>query len=326
MLEKIKLMIKKFSVVCLFLLVISSCSVDFDPAGDLLDVPVIYANFNKDQSYHYLRISRTFYQRLDGAEIKNSLYHTDSLDIMLEVFKDGQRVGHPILPELTPLDKEDGIFDSENQLVYRFKNDFVGSSDCYLFINNKVTNSSITAKCQIMDLSEFNSNLTPLLTHLEFTTLEGVFFYHAYELFHYVEVSQTDTLYKQVRFEIGEAINGDLKSGLLLNMDLERIDLLSQLPRYIQKNTEVVRYPLERPIEFRLTIGDQYLYDWRKSFADNQSINSLLSVSNVQGGMGLFTSYADKRLFVQPIVPTFFDKLATDDRTASLNFSNYPWQ
>ena len=112
-----------------------------------------------------------------------------------------------------------------------------------------------------------------------------------------------------------------------MHMSLDRPDYYALLGLKIPINPDVKRWAISRPVEFRILIGDAHLYDWRRSFESaNQRVSYSQSLSNIQGGLGLFTSYDDKSLWWQALMPNWYDKLGQREETKELNFQNHPWQ
>ncbi len=309
------------------LIVINSCTKEFSPEMDLVDKPVVYAILNHRDSKHYIRVSRSFVQAITGETITAPVYDPDSLEVFLEVYRFNQRVGHTVAmtPEL--LDKDTGLFDDKSQLIYWTELDLVGDSECRLTILNRQTGESLSSYCNLFSLQGFRPMLMSNLTRLVFNSLPNVFFYEVNCLFHYVEVSDTDTVFQSVSYPIGTVINGTKEEDQEMSISLERPDWWDFIERHIPVKANVSRYALERPLEFKLLVGDQYLFDYRRSFSGYETvIHTGQSFCNIQGGFGIFSAYDETTLFHQAMLPDWYDKLAVHPQTQALNFANYPWQ
>ncbi len=308
-------------------IIYGSCTKEFSPELDLVDEPVVYAILNHRDSRHYVRISRSFIQPITGQTIVPPVYDPDSLDVFLEVYRFGQRVGYTVVmtPEL--VEKDTGLFESKNQLIYYADIGLVGDSECRLSIFNRQNGKSISSTCNLFSLQGFKPMVMANLTRLDFKSIPEVFFYEVNCLFHFVEVSETDTIFKTISYPVGTIINGSKDAGLEMSISLERPDWWGYLGRHIPVKLGVVRYAFERPLEFRLLVGDQYLFDYRRSFSGNETvIHTGQSFSNIQGGFGIFSAYDETSLFYQAMLPDWYDKLAENPETKGLNFANHPWQ
>jgi len=306
--------------------VLNSCTKEFVPEKNLLDKPVIYAILNHNDLKHYVRVSRSFVQPVTGETITAPVYDPDSLEVFLEVFRYGQRAGHTIImtPEL--VDKDSGIFESRNQLVYSTELDLVEDSECRLTIVDREKGESLSAHCNLFSLQDFKPMIVGNMTRMDFSSLPNVFFYEVSCLFHYVEVSDTDTVFRSISYPVGTVINGTKEDKREMSISLERPYWWDFLGRHIPVQKNITRYALERPLEFRLLVGDQYLYDYRRSFSGDETlIHTGQSFSNVQGGFGIFSAYDDNTIFWQAMLPDWYDKLAVHAQTQALNFVNHPW-
>lgn len=316
-----------FGIITLLIILGCGCTKEFSPELNLVDKPVVYAIFNSDDSKHFIRISRTFIQAINGETIDAPSYNPDSLEVFLEMFRHNQRIGYPIImiPEL--VDKEPGLFRSKDQLIYSAEFDIKGETECRLTILNNQTGESIFSECNLITLDEFKPLFMANFTRIDFKSIENVFFYEASSLFHFVEVSETDTTFMSVSYPNGTVINGLKKAGVPMSLHLESTNWLEKLRDNIQVKPNVRRYAMSHPLEFKLLIGDQFLFDYRRSFSGVETIiHTGQSFSNIQGGFGLFCSYHEKTLFQTPMQAYWYDRLATHPATKDLNFSNKPWE
>ncbi len=314
-------------LVVLLIICTSGCSKEFSPEADLEDKPVVYSIINFHDSKHYVRISRSFIQAISGESISAPVYNPDSLDVFLEVYRFGQKVGYTIFLSPEYVEKDTGRFEADSQLIYSTDVDLVGDSECRLTILNRQNGESYSSSCNVFSLKEFKPLVVSNLTRLNFSSLSGVFFYEVYCFFHYAEVSATDTVFKTVRYPIGTIINCTKEENKEMSISLERPDWWGFLGSHISVDPDVKRYAFERPLEFRILVGDQYLFDYRRSFSGFETmIHTGQSFSNIQGGFGIFCSYDDKTIFFQAMLPNWYDKLAEQAETKELNFLNFPWQ
>ena len=113
-------------LVVLLIICTSGCSKEFSPEADLEDKPVVYSIINFHDSKHYVRISRSFIQAISGESISAPVYNPDSLDVFLEVYRFGQKVGYTIFLSPEYVEKDTGRFEADSQLIYSTDVDLVG--------------------------------------------------------------------------------------------------------------------------------------------------------------------------------------------------------
>ena len=308
------------------LLMSTACQLEFTPELDLEEKTILYGLFNHHDSKHYVRISRSFVRQVSGDPLTAPTFHPDSLEVWLEVYRFNQRVGYPIVmvPEL--LTKEPGMFKRENQLVYSAEVKLIGDSECRILVLNKQSGESISSSCNLFSLQEFKPMFLSNMSRMEFYSLPDVYFYEVTCEFSYVEVTETDTSFQSLTYPVGIIFNGSKEPDLIMSISLNRPDWLNFLVQNIPVRPDVTRYALARPLEYKLLVGDQYLYDYRRSFSGKETVfHTGQSISNIQGGLGIFTAFDKLTLFSLPMLPHWYDKLANYPETKDLNFINYPW-
>lgn len=110
-------------------LLISSCEDDIDFAGDHVETPVLFGLLDKNDSLHYVKITRTFggsNNALEVAQIADSSYFQD-VDIKVEEWASlppnnvNTKVRTWVLKDTILTTKVPGAFYSPNQKVYYFK-------------------------------------------------------------------------------------------------------------------------------------------------------------------------------------------------------------
>jgi len=120
-----------YSILLASLVLITSCEDDIDFSGDHVETPVLFGLLDKNDSLHYVKITRTFggsNNSLEVALIEDSSYFQD-VDIKIEewvslppnnVFT---KVRTWILKDTILTNKVPGAFYSPNQKVYYFQTD-----------------------------------------------------------------------------------------------------------------------------------------------------------------------------------------------------------
>lgn len=118
-----------YSIILSSLVLIASCEDDIDFAGEHVETPVLFGLLDKNDTLHYVKITRTFggsNNSLEVAQIADSSYFQD-VDIKLEEWASlppnnvFSKVRTWVLRDTVLTNKVPGAFYSPNQKVYYFK-------------------------------------------------------------------------------------------------------------------------------------------------------------------------------------------------------------
>lgn len=120
-----------YSILLASLVLITSCEDDIDFAGDHVETPVLFGLLDKNDSLHYVKITRTFggsNNSLEVAQIEDSSYF-QNVDIKIEEWASlppnnvFTKIRTWILKDTVLTNKVPGAFYSPNQKVYYFQTD-----------------------------------------------------------------------------------------------------------------------------------------------------------------------------------------------------------
>ncbi len=118
-----------YSIILTSLVLITSCEDDIDFAGEHVETPVLFGLLDKNDSLHYVKLTRTFggsNNSLEVAQIEDSSYFQDA-EIKIEEWASlppnnvFTKVRTWILKDTVLTNKAPGAFYSPNQKVYYFK-------------------------------------------------------------------------------------------------------------------------------------------------------------------------------------------------------------
>ena len=310
----------------LAILVLPGCSNDFDLFGENEDVPVICAMFNYHDTNNYIRISKTF-QADEAISLRNNnFYNPDSVSLSMEIWENGSRIGNPIKCHYASQIKDTGFFQSLNSNLFSFRKTLIPQKEYRFLFKDLQTGKTATSRCIVPSLKILDAQFNEYYTSVHLNSLPNVYFYRTTCRFHYVEVTDHDTSFLWVDYPGTWSINPAKDSGRDITMPLVRIPYWEFLPEKIPVKEGVTRYALKYPIDYRILIGDEFLFDYLDNNKDGErEFNTLTVSSNISGGLGIFTAYDEKLLLKLPTLETFFDKLSDYPQMAKLNFKNYPW-
>jgi len=322
--ERIFLFVK--SLILVSMISFSGCKEEFSLFGTNEEVPVIFAFLNYHDSVNYIRVSKTT-QPDEGFTQRNSNYYNpDSVAVALEVWNHGTRVGNPVRCYYESVQKDSGFFQSGNSTLYSFRKKLIPGMEYRLFFKDLSTGRAASARCVSPSLEGLHFDFNESFTYVDFSSLPDVYFYRITCRFHYVEVTDHDTSFLWLDYPGSQFINPAKNNERAVSMSLVRIPYWEFLPENIPVKSGVTRYSMKFPIEYRISVGDEFLFDYLQEYREGEGdFNSPLIASNISGGIGLFTAYDEKLVLKLPFQETFFDKLADYPQMTRLNFINYPW-
>jgi hypothetical protein len=319
-------MFVKKMIFCAVVLGICSCNEDLNLFGTNEEVPVIFAFLNYHDTVNYIRISRTIQPDKEFTHRNSNFYNPDSVAVAMEVWNLGTRIGNPVRCYYEPVQKDSGFFQSVNSTLYSFRKRLIPGMEYRLFFKDLASGRTASARCTSPSLAGLHLDFNGWFTYVIFSSLPDVYYYKITCRFHYVEVTDQDTSFLWLDYPGAIFINQAKDQGRSISLPLVRIPYWDFLPENIPVKSGVTRYAMKFPIEYRISVGDEFLFDYIQKYREGEGdFNSPLIASNISGGIGLFTAYDEKLVLKLPFQETFFDKLADYPQMTGLNFINYPW-
>ena len=116
-----KVLVFTISIISLFL---GSCSNDLEINAPWKDVTVVFGLLNKNETTHYIRISKAFLGEGDALQFASQFdslyYNPDLLDVKVYRVYNGVVEDSFLCAAVTDIDKDPGIFSSPSQILYAF--------------------------------------------------------------------------------------------------------------------------------------------------------------------------------------------------------------
>ena len=155
---------KRISLLFLFFCFFS-CQTDFDVNSDWKEITIVYGLLDQNQDVQYIKINKAFLGEGDAlqmASISDSLnYDTLDLEVKINKRKNGNIVDSIFLSP-TILEKDDGIFSTENNIIYATNiseaSEFESGYYYDLEINNNKTGKIVTASTGLISGFKFKSS------------------------------------------------------------------------------------------------------------------------------------------------------------------------
>jgi hypothetical protein len=140
----------------LFSVAFSSCETDFNVNADWEEVTVVFGLLDQSQDRQYIRINKAFLGNESAyvmASVSDSLnYNPDYLEVKIEKLSTSGVVLQSIILTDTIMEKEDGYFATDNNIIYVFDTDnFLNEEKEYLLtVTNKLSGKVITSKTKLI--------------------------------------------------------------------------------------------------------------------------------------------------------------------------------
>jgi len=308
----------------LFCVFFFACETDFEVNSNWKEVPVVYGLLDQSQSHQYIKINKAFIgdNENDAEEIASSNadsvnYYPENLDVKLYKLRDGNFGDFEIIDSIifndTILDKDDGLFSTENNIIYTIPtNAFlhgVNDDDKYyrLSILNNKTSKLVTAQTQLISALNLNIPLNkpmgfyspiptpPFAAPLEKTrtsvnwipSRNGVV-YEIIARIHYTDFFQDDTIANYIDWIQPQIIfNGQQEMVYTFEGDLFVNAIASKIDN---DNSSLIARRLSYA-ELFFTVGSEDLYTY---ISVNEPFEGIVQerpvFSNIENGIGLFAS------------------------------------
>jgi hypothetical protein len=291
----------------LLLLLLFSCKTDFDVIANYKEITVVYGLLNKQDSVHYLRITKAFLgngNALVYAQNPDSSQYGTAINVELVDSKSSNVI---VFDTVTIHDKDTGVFFSPNQQMYMSTARLDSLSTYTLRISNKQTGHEVSSKTDL--IHEFFIQ-TPKQTakkigfprdivtqqKLEWRTAANGKRYQPIIRFYYKETSNlTDTITRMVEWVFSSSTSEGITQGEemwanYMNEDFYRL-CEAQIPYTDAEREAAVKVRLPDHFDVIFTIvGIEF-----STYLDlNGPTTGLLLekpvYSNVTNGIGVFSS------------------------------------
>jgi len=159
---------KSYYLIFFFLIIFSSCETDFDVNANWQDVTIVYGLLDPNEEIQLVKINKAFLGDGDAiqmASIADSTnYNPSNLRVKLYRVKELSFNQYDTLSSVilndTIIDKDDGLFSTEDNIIYTFKKpaSFYNINSLYILeILNLVTGHKVTSETEIINSFSFES-------------------------------------------------------------------------------------------------------------------------------------------------------------------------
>ena len=326
----------------LLALTFASCSTEVDLEAEWEDIPVVYAFLSLQDTAHYVRVQKVFLEpdgnALQIAQNTDSIYYQNAAVEMTNI-----RTGETFLMERVDgadegYPKEEGVFANAPNVLYKVKADeinFQGGDSVRLAINSgeftepsfavtrvlgKIDTSRNPSPSQRIGRLRYNTNLTVTWIPSEEAELFDITF-----IIRYRESADPSTpsefVEKSLEWPIAKGITRSNPDRGRENFMIRGEAFYQFVFLNIPPSDGEIR--LLDGIDLRITAGGVEMLELVELSQANIGITSAQSIpvySNVEGGLGVFTSrYQLERTNIQ-LTQEALDTLQDGIYTRDLNF------
>lgn len=324
----------------LALLLIFGCSTDFPVTTGWKDVTIVYGLLDASDTAQYIKINKAYLDpqtnALQLAQIPDSIYY-DELDVRLEEISNGQTVKS--IP-LTRVDgnlegyvKDSGIFAQSPNYLYKTTEALNTASTYRLIITQPDNGKQTTSTTPVIDnfsvirpTPQIKLNLLPGFKYnISWISARDGKIYALVMRLHYTEYRFSDPAYEATKyadwvlFTSQRSLNTD--GGLNMDFDLDADLFYTWLRSAIPEDDDA--YRRIGHADFLFSVGGEALDTYKQVFLAQQGLTSgqsLPTYTNIQNGLGLFSTRYYKTVSGIPFENRTIDSIACRPQTKHLNF------
>jgi len=319
----------KYLIIFSLIGAIVGCKTDFSVNGEYEERAVVHFLLDQGQEYHFLKLNKTFLgdgNANDFALIADSSDFTN-VDAVVEEFKNGSVIRSWTLQDTLIENKNPGAFyfpeqklyffyadDLDDEAIYRLRIDIENGKHIITGQTELVTGVSINTPTTVTQIgfAEANVPLNGYRTQqVRFTKGTGAVF-NARMDFRYIEETASGNELKTVNWNLGDITAEDISTATG-NISAQG-EFFYQLVRdnVPEVDASIIRRYVEN-FEINVTAGSDDLFTY---MLVNQPSSSLAQnkpeYTNVEGGLGIFSSRVTVTLFREAFNPPNSRALSTN--------------
>ncbi|HUM46056.1 MAG TPA: hypothetical protein PLD84_03945 [Chitinophagales bacterium] len=319
-----------------------SCKTDFDVTSDWEDIAIVYGLLDPTDTAQYIKINKAFLDKsvsaLVIAQNPDSLYY-QNITVQLQQFQNS------VLKKTIDLVKVDGnlegfvkdtgIFANSPNFLYKTAELLDQNSSYHLLITESDNGKVISAVTEIInDFAVLRPTSSQKVNFFPGDNYNGQFvsakdgkIYGLIVRFNYREVNSADPSIftdKYIDWEIfTNKRSNTTAGGQTMDYDISGDGFYSFVNSQLQDDATIYRQALD--FDFMFSVGGETLDTYNQVAIAQQGLTSgniQPEYTNVENGLGLFSSRFYKTIFNVPIDDHTIDTLACSEVTRHLRFEN----
>lgn len=300
-------MIKRIAIALLLIIpfIHNSCKNDIDLLTDYEEKIVCYGILCPDDTAHYVRVSKVFLgegNALLFAQNEDSIQlDPQNMEVRMTRILNGNEMSYWILQPDTSIPREEGIFLWPHQTIYRGVFPVLTDGSTYrLTVTDLRTGYQVNSETEVVrEIVHTNPNVQSFL-NFENTGSIGFYFHtplhgKQYQLtlrFYYDEQFIYDTTEISTRYVdwvIGTTESISDAGNENMNIAVNRTNFINMLANNVEVNPLVRRVSKKIDLIYTSASDDMVTY-MKVQIANNSSSADLPQFTNIENGLGLFTT------------------------------------
>ena len=317
-----------------------SCSNDFELTENWKDIPVVYGLLDQSDSVQYIRVEKAFLDESTSALIlaqnPDSIFYQDISVELQETPIGGAGVGAVYLLDrvdanLEGYAKEDGIFASSPNYVYKLDEPLKENALYRLIINNNATDETVTATTRIAEDFELFSPLEGSTLRMEpgsrltfqWRTQPNSSFFDIALRIHYAEApfnDPTNRTFKSIDWRVATRVKPSTSTDLVL-VRTETKNFYTFMQASLDVDPNIVRTFINADVV--VNAGGEDLLKYIEIGLANSGITgseTLPTYTNLSEGFGIFSTRYTKIVPAYNFSADAKDSLKAGQYTRELNF------
>ncbi|MCS6917762.1 MAG: hypothetical protein RMK52_04730 [Chitinophagales bacterium] len=322
------------------LFLFSACSTDFAVTTDWKDVTVVYGLLDAGDTAQYIKINKAFLDpqtnALQLAQNPDSLYYP-YLDVVLEEISNGQTVKtvplNRVDGNLEGYVKDSGIFASSPNYLYKTTEKLNAASSYRLVITQPDNGKQTTSTSPVVDdfsvirpTPQLKLNLLPGFKYnISWVSARDGKVYALTFRFYYTEFRFSDPSFVEQKFADWVLFTSErapnTSGGVNMDFDLDADLFYSWLRSALPENPDIYRQVGKA--DFLFSVGGEVLDTYKQVFLAQQGLTSgqsLPTYTNIENGLGLFSTRYHKTVAGISFENRTIDSIACLPQTRQLNF------
>ncbi len=334
-----------FSSVLTGTLLVSACSTDLDVIGDYKETMIVYGLLDQAQNMQYVKINKAFLGEGDAfvyAQVKDSVQFVNALTVELRRIKNGAQVGPTIPLVPTNMPKDPGIFYNTDQAnaIYAFSSityPLFTDSEYELTVTNSETGTVVTSSTTLItDITGF-TNPSPLGSTFSFvafgtvpnypfnvvwTSANNAKLYQVILRLNYIDSTLTGNDTNMIEYTLPVKTMENINVATVVTQDMKGRDFYQYIGGTLTDYSGLVKRTALK-VDLLLVAGSENL----STFIDvNKPSTGIIQerpeFTNINNGLGLFSSRLNRPAISRPLDGTSWDSLACGQYTKHLKFVN----
>lgn len=322
-------------ITVLFAVTFTSCKNDLDVTDEWKETMVVYGLLNPADTAQYIKINKAYLGEgnalVMAGEFDSVNYTQNEINAVIEQWNGTTLVQIIQLYKDALLPKDTGVFASPDQILYKTSVPIVQDGSIYkLRIVNENTGKVVTSETPIVQQISVNTpsplqtinlyGFNPFKTKWN-TATEGRK-YEAIVRFHYIEKLIFDTTQQQqkyVDYTLGSFTSSTLDGGEVLEANINPDAFFKNIATKVAVNPNVYYY-FSRLEFIYSAAGENFSVYMDVASTQSATFGDPPLFTNIDGGIGLFSSRYNKRVDNVRINLQTYDSLRYGQFTVQLGF------